>query len=261
MNRSFFVRLVLAAILIFGSQVDCLFADDFDATTQTVGPGANGVMTPVNQFLTPTGIQVPLTRIRPTAIALSPDGKILVTAGLTRELIQVDPTTGSITNRIPFPSDKAQPEVSLTDAILTTNQWAKMSCTGLAFSPDGSRIYLSNVNGDVKVFAVGRDKVISPLYSLALPSVKAFQRTNDIPSGIAVSQDGKRVFVAGNLSNRLFELDAGTGEILGQWNVGVAPFDVVLCKDKVYVSNWGGRRPDAGSRTGPAGARHAGACG
>jgi len=35
--------------------------------------------------------------------------------------------------------------------------------------------------------------------------------------------------------------------------VGVAPFDVVLAAGKAYVSNWGGRRPDKGDRTGPAG--------
>jgi DNA-binding beta-propeller fold protein YncE len=237
----------------FAFLVSRSFADDFGATTQTVGPGSNGVMTPVNQLVTPTGIQVPLTRIRPTAIALSPDRKILVTAGLTRELIEVDPGTGNILSRTNFPPDKAQPQLSITDAILSSNQWAKMSFTGLTFSPDGSRIYLSNVNGDIKVFAVDANHVISPLYSLALPAVKAYQRTNEIPTGIAVSKDGKRIFVCGNLSNRLFELDADTGEILGTWDVGVAPFDIVLCKNKAYVSNWGGRRPDANSMTGPAG--------
>src|SRR5262249_48448269 len=33
----------------------------------------------------------------------------------------------------------------------------------------------------------------------------------------------------------------------------VEPYDVVLAGRKVYVSNWGGRRPDATSTTGPAG--------
>jgi len=243
----------MMTMLALGIGADPLFADDFDTTTQTVGPAANGVMTPVNQLLTPAGIQVPLTRVRPNALALSPDGKILVTAGLTHELIVVDPMTGSITGHITFPADKAQPEVPLTGAILTTNDLAKLSFTGLIFSPGGSRIYLSNVNGDIKAFAVGADDSISPLFSMALPPVKAFDRTNDIPAGIAVSPDGKKIFVAGNLSNRLFELDAATGEILDSWNVGVAPFGVVLCKNKVYVSNWGGRRPDADSLTGPAG--------
>ena len=56
-----------------------------------------------------------------------------------------------------------------------------------------------------------------------------------------------------NLSNRLAELDAATGRVLRIWDVGVAPYDVALADHKIYVSNWGGRRPDAGSVTGPAG--------
>src|SRR5581483_9654798 len=36
-------------------------------------------------------------------------------------------------------------------------------------------------------------------------------------------------------------------------DVGVAPFGVALAKGKAYVSNWGGRRPDAHSVTGPIG--------
>src|SRR5439155_22286149 len=34
---------------------------------------------------------------------------------------------------------------------------------------------------------------------------------------------------------------------------GAAPYDVVLAGNKAYVSNWGGRRPDGQSTTGPAG--------
>jgi hypothetical protein len=37
------------------------------------------------------------------------------------------------------------------------------------------------------------------------------------------------------------------------WNVGVDPYFVILDGRKLYVSNWGGRRPDADSVTGPAG--------
>ncbi|MGH8022209.1 MAG: bifunctional YncE family protein/alkaline phosphatase family protein, partial [Limisphaerales bacterium] len=49
------------------------------------------------------------------------------------------------------------------------------------------------------------------------------------------------------------ELDASNGEVLRLWNVGVAPYDVVVCRNKLYVSNWGGRRPMDNSLTGPAG--------
>ena len=59
--------------------------------------------------------------------------------------------------------------------------------------------------------------------------------------------------MAGNLSNRLLELDTTSGKVLRSFDVGVAPYDVVLAGRKLYVSNWGGRRPDANSLTGPAG--------
>jgi YVTN family beta-propeller protein len=226
---------------------------NFDATTNAVGRNAAGLETPVNQLVTPAGIQVELPRVRPNALALSPDGKILVTAGLTRELIGVNPATGNIFQRVPFPADKAQPLPALADGIIGTNQQAKLSFTGLTFSPDGTRIYLSNVNGDIKVFGVGKGDEILPLFSIGLPAVKASRRTNEIPAGIAVSADGKKIYVAGNLSNRLIELDAANGDVLRTWDVGVAPFGVVFCKNKIYVSNWGGRRPDTDSLTGPAG--------
>src|SRR5207247_10302182 len=76
-------------------------------TQGKVGPaGANRVITPVNQVLSPAGIQVELPGMRPQAIALSPDGHILVTSGKTHELIVVHPATGMIVQRVPFPSDK-----------------------------------------------------------------------------------------------------------------------------------------------------------
>ena len=44
---------------------------------------------------------------------------------------------------------------------------------GAAFSPDGSRIYLANVNGDIKVFGVDQDEKVSLLFSIALPPANA----------------------------------------------------------------------------------------
>ena len=73
------------------------------------------------------------------------------------------------------------------------------------------------------------------------------------PPALPFRRDGKRIYVALNFSNRLVELDAATGRVLRIWDVGVAPYDVVLAGHKVYVSNWGGRRPDANSMTGAAG--------
>jgi len=57
------------------------------ATQDIVGRvGENRYHTPVNQSLTPAGVQVELPGMRPQALALSPNGRLLVTAGKTHEL-------------------------------------------------------------------------------------------------------------------------------------------------------------------------------
>jgi YVTN family beta-propeller protein len=228
-------------------------ADTFGATTETVGRHAAGLESPVNQLVTPAGTLVELPGIRPTALALSPGGQLLVTAGRTHELLVLAPPTGAVLQRVPFPSDKTPPQAPVSPLILEPDKRAQLSFTGLTFSPDGARIYLANVNGDIKVFTVGKDRLVSPLCSLALPPANAPRRAAEIPAGIAVSPDGKRLYVALNLSNRLAELDAATGVVLRLWDVGVEPFGVALAGHKAYVSNWGGRRPDADSLVGPAG--------
>ena len=228
-------------------------ADEFFTTTAAVGRNDNTLITPVNQLVTPAGRQINLPGMRPQALALSPDGRLLVTAGLTHDLVVLDPVSGKILQRVELPSGKALDPRPVATAILDADEKAQLSYTGLQFSPDGSRIYLANVNGDLKVFRVGPDHQVAPFCSMALPPADAPGRVNEIPAGIAVSRDGKKIYVAGNLSNRLIELDAATGKVLRTWDVGVAPFDVVLAGHKIYVSNWGGRRPDAGSVTGPIG--------
>jgi DNA-binding beta-propeller fold protein YncE len=243
--------IVLGTVIFFQT---CILADNFDATTEVVGHNTNGLETPVNQLVTPVGIQVALPGVRPNALALSPDGKLLVTSGLRSQLIVVNPANGKIRQRVPLPSDDQLPASAPVSAnILNPDSRDKLSLTGLAFSPDGSRIYLSNANGDIKVFSVGKDHTVAPLFSLPLPPANAPERPEPVPAGIAVSPDGKQLYVALNLSDRLAELSVDSGKVLRLWKVGVAPYDVALCGNKIYVSNWGGRQPDANSVAGPAG--------
>ncbi len=227
----------------------------FDATTEIVGHNTNGLETPVNQLVTPAGILVPLPGMRPNALALSPDGKLLVTSGLLHELVAIDPVTGKTNQYVPFPEQKeSESPKAITSQILNANEKSKLSFTGLVFSPDGSRIYLSNVNGDLKVFAVDKEDKISALTSYKLPKANRPGRKFDITTGIAVAPDGKRIYVALNVGNKVVELDAATGDLLRTWSTGEAPYDVVVCGNKLYVSNWGGRLPDADSIVGPIGA-------
>lgn len=249
--------LQLLAASVCGAFAAAPAGDTYDQALVGFG-NPDRIVLPVNQVLSPAGKQVDLPGMRPQAIALSPDGRLLVTSGKTHELVVLDPVTGALLQKVALPSESATqaPAGVVSDHILTPDKEGQLSFTGLIFSRDGSRIFLSNVNGSVKVFAVAPDRTVAGLYSISLPETGLKERKAEIPSGLAVSQDGERLFVVANLSNQLLELDLerpGTNKVVRTFPTGVAPYDVVLVGRKAYVSNWGGRRPGANDLTGPAG--------
>ncbi|MBN1845245.1 MAG: hypothetical protein JW810_06145 [Sedimentisphaerales bacterium] len=241
------------ALWILFLQVDFARTSDY-ASQEPVGEiGPGKYVTPTHQILTPAGVQVELPGMRPQALALSPDGRLLATSGKRRELVLIDPESGRIKQRVALPSSEARTPTDVPPAVLEPDESGQLSFTGLTFSPDGSRLYLSNVDGDIKVFGRGPDGRVQGLFTIDLPPADAPGRQREIPAGLAVSHDGRRLYAALNLSNRLAEIDTASGTVLRLWDVGVAPYDVLLAGEKAYVSNWGGRRPDDDSLTGPAG--------
>lgn len=213
------------------------------------------IITPVNQVLTPIGIQVDLPEMRPQVLALSPDGRLLVTSGKTHHLVVVNPESGDIIEKVALPMEKKSTNkepAAVSSHILVPDKEAEVSYTGLIFSRDGKRIFLSSVNGTIKVFSVDEGSV-KALANWSLPHTGLSQRKAEIPAGLLLSDDEKHLYVAGNLSNKLLELDAENGTFVRSFDVGVAPYDVVITAGKAYVSNWGGRRPETNSITGPAG--------
>ena len=114
-----------------------------------VGPvAANRFVVPTGQVLTPAGQQVSLPKMRPQALALSPDGRLLATAGRNNSLALIDPATGQVLQTIPlsFIKNDSAASGSGTNAATSTasgavTNTAELSFTGLTFSPDGRRLY------------------------------------------------------------------------------------------------------------------------
>ncbi|HWB03403.1 MAG TPA: alkaline phosphatase family protein [Verrucomicrobiales bacterium] len=325
---------------------------------------ANRYILPTNQVITPAGIHAALPGLRPQALALSPNGRLLVTAGNGSKLYCLNPITGAVRQEVTFapdappppskdkkpkdkdakdkdakdkdakgkdskekdakdkdakdskekdprgkdPKDKDAKEKDVKDKDAKENvsedkdakdedskekddkekekeakekeakekaakekpkrnlsppkpakpapaSGSALSLTGLVFSPNGTRIYLSNVVGTVKVFSVDGSDSVKALTTFPIPEAKTSKRKPEIPTGLTVSADGTKLYVVGNLGNRLHEMNAETGAVLRSWDTGVAPFDVVLVGQKAYVSNSGGRRPDKDDKSAaPAGA-------
>ena len=261
-RHSFLPTLQAAAVLVLmfallGRYVKPAARPEPGWPTATVGPFQPGAgvrhITPDNHVLTPAGIQVELPGLRPNAVALSPDGQLLVAAGTAARLVCVDPGTGRIRQEVVLPAEDQTAPAAVSANILTPDPRAKLSFTGLVFSPDGARLFLANVNGSIKVFAIGQDQSVTPSFTIPLPPAHAPGRQAEIPAGLAVSPDGRRLYVALNLSNGVAEVEIETGKVLRRWEVGVAPYDVALVRGRLYVSNWGGRRPEAGEPAGFAG--------
>ena len=241
--------LVLAASSAAGQDGGLEITDDLVGRSRE-----DYISTPVNQILTPYGRQVELPGLRPQALALSPDGKRLLVSGKTSELLVIDVETAEIVQRVALPGeDQKQPPTAEAPKILNPDRKGQVSYTGLVCSHDGKRIYLSNVNGSVKVFSIDDEGTVEPSHSIPLPAANAPRRKPEIPSGLALSEEDAKLYVCGNLSNRLLEISTEDGSLLRSWDVGAAPYDVVLVEDKAFVSNWGGRRPGDGDLTGPAG--------
>ncbi|MCB9878495.1 MAG: bifunctional YncE family protein/alkaline phosphatase family protein [Planctomycetes bacterium] len=230
-----------------------------------VGRNADGSLTtPVQQELTPLGVQVELPGQRPGAIARSADRRFVYVSGKSSEMVVVAagggnpeigaPQIGAVVQRVRFPSERQQAPVDdFGGKDLEPDTKALLSYTGLITSPDGRRIYASNVKGSIKVFAVDDDGVVHASHTIRLPNADAPRRAEEIPSGLCLSADGSKLYVCANLSNRVHEIDTATGAVLRSVDVGVAPYDVLLVGGKLFVSNWGGARPKAGDVVGPAG--------
>ncbi|MDB6020822.1 MAG: Phosphoesterase family protein, partial [Pedosphaera sp.] len=253
--------MISKAFLIFSA---CLFVRLASAQTdgaafdpmEPVGrAGTNRVVLPVNQVITPAGKQIELHGYRPQVLALSPDGRLLVTSGKMRELTVLEPETGAVLQKVKLPDDATLPSLPAPTSahILKPDKDEQVSFTGLVFSPDGTRLYLSNVKGSIKVFSVSADHYVKGIGSISIPEADSPKRKQEIPAGLAISKNGKRLYVAANLSNKLLEFDLTTGTWLRSFDVGVEPYEVALTEDRAYVSNWGGRRPDTNSITGTAG--------
>lgn len=112
---------------------------------------------------------------------------------------------------------------------------------GAAFSPDGSTLYVSGGNTD-KLFVYAWKHSSATLinkWELAKPKA-ADAAAASYPAGIAVAPNGKYVYVAENVADRVTVLDASTGEVVQRLPTGHYPYDLIRSGARLFVSAWGG---------------------
>jgi DNA-binding beta-propeller fold protein YncE len=111
---------------------------------------------------------------------------------------------------------------------------------GAAFSPDGHRLCVSGGNTDMLFVYAWKDGAVTLENKFEL--AKATDGTGtSYPAGLAFSPNGKFVYVAENVGDRLAVVNAVTGEITQRFSTDHYPYGIALVAGgHVFVSAWGG---------------------
>ena len=172
-------------------------------------------------MLDPAGSSIDLGPL-PLAMTLSPDKKsaIVLLNGWREQGIQV----------IDRASSKVVQKVSLPAVFL-----------GLAFSPDGTSLYVSGGNQDVIYRFDWRDGRATLADSIALAFKPPGHSGTRYPAGIAISNDGRTLYAAENLADSVAVIDLASRRVVQRLATEKYPYGVIVGRDGfVYVSSWNG---------------------
>ena len=171
---------------------------------------------PANWRIQPAGTQVALDSL-PVSAAVSPDGKFLLAlnAGARPSISVVDASASKETARVALP-----------DAGL-----------GLAFSPDGRRVYAGGGTRNAVLeftFSPAGELQASREISAGQPAAMNFI------GDVAVSPDGRTVLAADLFHDRVLAINTQTGQITGTFKSGRRPYRILFHPDgqSYFVSSW-----------------------
>ena len=219
LNR--FVVLTIAAGVFISAFCGAGFGDS-ETGSSGVRPGerpGQRILLPTQWYLDPVGDQRPLGDF-PMNMRLSPDGRYLAVlhcgAG-QHELMVFDTTETRLTSRIVMPN----------------------CYYGLAFSHDGSKVYISGGETEVVYRYTFADGYLHTPETVRI----AREDARKVPGGIDVSPDDTLLAVTENWGNALDFIDIAAQRVTDRVRFGkeARPYDCKFSPDgkTVYVSLWG----------------------
>ena len=202
---------------------------------------AKQLLTPYGQIVNPAGILLsygsPLSEQHAMDCSLSPDGSTLAVKGRFN-LVLVDTASRQIIRVVPL------------------GKFGMGTYKGIAWSKDGQHVYLT-VNTNYKT-NIGRllDVQIDPYENVNITQLYEFPAENGkpvIPNDMTLSKDGQYIYLALNGADKVIKFDIQNKKVVWEKKVAKFPYGIALANGKLYVTDWGGRKPNSNDYTAPAG--------
>jgi YVTN family beta-propeller protein len=211
------ITVVLIAFIVSGTAM--LTRAQSSPLVAQPGAAGDGVMLLPNGWrLAPAGRQLTVGDL-PLNVVSSPDGKFLI-----------------VTN-----NGLAKPSLSVID----TASWTVKTTTvvdhawqGLVFHPDGTKVYSAGAaQNNVQEFTFA-DGALTRARTFKLPSMDG----DTFAGGLAVSPDGKTLYVTQLFAMTVTAIDVGSGQVLKTAPVIAEPYTCLVSADGrfLFVSIWGG---------------------
>jgi DNA-binding beta-propeller fold protein YncE len=195
-----------------------------------IDPSGESIL-PNGRLIAPLGKQVKVAP-HPYGLALSPDGKTLVTVNSGTQPFSISILTGL---------DSPEPQVAqIPPGFKSADADPESVFLGAAIAPDNRTLYVSEGdNGKIGIFDLGTRQRLA---SLSLDGT--FQGTaykNSLTGALELTPDGRRLLALDLAHFRLVIVDTQSKQIVSSLPVGRMPFGLALSPDgrRAYVSNVG----------------------
>ena len=177
----------------------------------------------------------------PTGVRLDPAGEAVDLGSLPISLV-LAPERGKAVVVLSGWREQGVQVVDLKTRKVTQKLLQDGAFYGAAFSPDGHRLCVSGGNTDMLFVYAWKDGAATIENKFELAKAKTADGTGtSYPAGLAFSPNGKFVYVAEDVGDRLAVVNAATGEITQRFSTDHYPYGIALTADgQVFVSAWGG---------------------
>jgi YVTN family beta-propeller protein len=197
---------------------------------------ADGIQVSGNQIIKPLGERLVTELGKFMGSTTSPDGRFLAASSTDRSVaLQIFDLSSY---KLIWTAGSA----SSVNQRLSNNSVGQ---EGPMYSPDGKFLWLSQQDALTR-FAVNADGTLGATTSVSIPRVNG---RSALVGQMRYSPDGSTLYAAINGQNTVVAYDPSTGAVKQTWNVGIAPRQLSFVGNKLYVSNEGGRRAQAGDTT------------